>query len=175
MIGGDRVKIAKGRGKDPGPRVTTLASDYGDQKLGKLGGNIGYDHIVAKLPKDANQRNIAQAMLEHMEGRPAQIPDDGHRRAANTLIGMTQISEEARVPGAAKEARAHLHAIANGETTFKKAFAGRNPDYAMARKGDPSQRAPKQQREELAGTRPTNPGATQSLNGNLSDSSDEES
>ena len=69
---------------------------------------------------------------------------DQLKLTASKFIGITQVAEEARMPGMAKLARAVFEAIADGEMTFRDAFTGEDPAFI------PSYRKQSKQDKEYA-------------------------
>lgn len=137
------ANLSKFNTRDRAPKITTQNKHYNRATVGDT-----YTEISAALIGDIKpgaqhvkrERDVASELLETIS--TGKRPKDGvigagaPSAAAAKLMVITHVSEPERVGGSSKLARASLRAIANGRSTFDKAFGGDNPEFPMAKSPD---------------------------------------
>lgn len=127
-----QATVSVGRGQ--GPRISTRKTDFSDKSVGDT-----YNEVIGKMvPAGTEESAVAQEVLDRMSNpnAPLQaISGDQQLNAATKLVGITQISEEKRNPGAAKLARAGLRLVAKKKRSFREVFGGDKALFVPARTG----------------------------------------
>lgn len=127
------VNFSKFPTRDPGAKVTTVATNYGKQSVGHK-----YTEMQdALVPNGTDETEVAAELLAAIRGNQTgqrkAIVSDRQRNAAAKLTAISQSSEGQRVGGTPKEMRGALEMVRQGELTLADLTTGDDPGFAMAK------------------------------------------
>jgi hypothetical protein len=123
------VNLSKFPTKDPGAKITTVAKNYGKQKVGHK-----YSDLVDALgDKDSE---VASSLLKSISSDKAPstaVTSDLQKNAAAKMLAISHVSEERRVGGSSKAFRANLRMVKAGKVSMRAVFTGAKPLFPMAK------------------------------------------